>query len=498
MKRQQKLLLICLLCLPLSVKAQSHLSIPEALEDLDWLQKSLEYIHPRLYKYTEKESLDSLFEASRVEIREAGEKILALDLMSTVSRLNAQVNCGHLYTLPQFELKDEILGKKVMPFYVKVLNNELYVLDDCSGSQADLRGAKIASINGKQAKGILQLMKRGIATDGHIETRKDRLIDRYFNYTFHGFDLYYHLHVDRSETFRIEYQKLGEEEIRSIEVTGIGLAERKKRLEEMHEKDERLWHNTPSPKFEINAEDDYAILSLNRSFYNQEIDPAFDPFLQTVFQKLADEEIGHLILDLRNNEGGSEHQQMELMSYLYDQPFKLYQNIYLSHLDYRPLQEIIIERDPKDLLFNNDDQYMRKISSELWINNYKYSKNLKLQQPKENNFKGKLYVLINGITFSSAADLAADIRKTTDAIFIGEESGGTFEGPTGGNTIVIQLPHSKIMVRISPNIHMGYMYRKHPIGRGVLPDYEIAYSVEDCLKGKDLELKKALELIRNE
>ncbi|MEM8892211.1 MAG: S41 family peptidase, partial [Bacteroidota bacterium] len=211
-----------------------------------------------------------------------------------------------------------------------------------------------------------------------------------------------------------------------------------------------------------------------------------------------DKEINHLILDLRNNEGGSEHHQMEFMSYLYGKPFKLYQNIYLSHLDFRPLKEIIIERDPKDLLFNNDDEYMRKISSNLWINNYKYSRNLNLQPPKENLFKGKLYVLINGSTFSSAADLAADIRKTTEATFIGEESGGTFEGPTGGNTIVVQLPHSKIMIRISPNIHVGYMYQKHPIGRGVLPDYEIEYSIEDYLQRKDLELEKALELIRKE
>lgn len=498
MKGKQKLLLICLLWLPLSVTAQAPLSIPDALEDLNWLQKSLEYIHPRLYKYTDKESLDSLFEASRRKIEDAGEKILVLDLLSTVSKLNAQVNCGHLYTLPQFELKDEVLGKKVMPFYVKVIENELYILDDCSENPVNLKGAKIVSINGNRAGWILQEMRSGIATDGHIETRKNRLIERYFNNTFHGFDLYFHLHVDRSERFSIEFQKAGEDKIRSIELRGIGIEERKNRLAEMHAKDENLWHKTPSPRFEINAKEDYAILSLNRSFYNQEIDPDFDPFLQTAFQKLADEEIGHLVLDLRNNEGGSEHQQMELMSYLYDQPFKLYQNIYLSHLDYRPLKDIIIERDPKDLLFNNDDQYMRKISSELWISNYLYSKNLNFQQPKENTFKGKLYVLINGITFSSAADLAADIRKATDAIFIGEESGGTFEGPTGGNTIVIQLPHSKIMVRISPNIHMGYMYRKHPIGRGVLPDAEVVYSIEDYLLGKDLELEKALDLISKE
>ncbi|MBX2875133.1 MAG: hypothetical protein KTR30_23620 [Saprospiraceae bacterium] len=46
------------------------------------------------------------------------------------------------------------------------------------------------------------------------------------------------------------------------------------------------------------------------------------------------------------------------MAYLYDQPFKLYQNIYLSQLDFRPLKSIILEWDTLDLLFNNDDELL--------------------------------------------------------------------------------------------------------------------------------------------
>ena len=498
MKGPQKLLLTCLLWFPLIIQAQTSIRVQEAREDIDWLQKSLEYIHPRLYKYTEKEKLDSLFQAARTEIASSDKEILALDLLSIISKLNAEVNCGHLYTIPQYELKEEILQKKVMPLYLKVIGKNLYVLDDCSKSDENLSGAKILSINERKSSEILQLMKAGIATDGYIESRKNRLIERYMNHSFHGFDLYFHLQVDRTEEFRIQYQLPGEKEILRMDLQGIGMDERKQLLKELYGKDERAWQNTPSPTFELQKEEDYAILRLPRSFYNKDLDPDFDTFLKTAFQELKSKEIKHLILDLRNNEGGSEHHQMELMSYLYDKPFKLYQNIYLSHLDFRPLKEIIIERDPKDLLFNNDDQYMRKISSDLWINNYKYGRSLNLQPPKKNTFEGKLYVLINGITFSSAADLAADIRKTTEATFIGEESGGTFEGPTGGNTIVVQLPHSKIMIRISPNIHIGYLYRKHPIGRGVLPDHEVEYTIEDYLQGKDLELEKALELIRKE
>lgn len=188
---------------------------------------------------------------------------------------------------------------------------------------------------------------------------------------------------------------------------------------------------------------------------------------------------------------------MQLISYLYDKPFKLYQNIYLSKTDFRPLKPVIIERDTSQLLFNNDDEYMRKLNENLWINNYDYGDNLQLREPKSDVFKGKLYVLMNGICFSSAADLISDLKKTTNAVFIGEESGGMFEGPTGGDAIVIQLPNSKIMVRISPNLQIGYMYQKHPIGQGVLPDYKINYTIDDVLQQKDLEMELAKKLIQS-
>ena len=497
MRTINTILLFCLMCLSTKSQGQITFTNNEAKEDLDWLKTSLEYVHPRLYKYSEKKTLDSMFTHARRIIENSREGIAGLDFLSMVSKINAMVNCGHLYTIPQFGLKEEIIQKKVMPFYIKVLQDELFIIHDCSNKIDKLNGAKILSINGRNSSDILQDIREGIATDGHIQSRKNRLIERYFYNRFHGFDLYYHLHIDRSENFHVIYQQLGDDRIQQIDLKGIGIEERANRLNEMYAKDEKLWQNTPSPRFELNQEEDYALLSLSRSFYNKDIDPDFDLFLKNTFQELRNKGITNLILDLRNNEGGSEHHQIELMSYLYNKPFKLYQNIYLSHLDYRPLKEVIIERDPKDLLFNNDDEYMRKISNNLWINNYKYGKNLNLQKPMENVFKGKLFVLVNGITFSSAADLAADIRKTTEATFIGEETGGAFEGPTGGNTIVVQLPNSKIMVRISPNIHVGYMYKKHPIGRGVIPDYKIEYSIEDILKEKDLELHKAIELIKN-
>lgn len=492
---------ICLACFFLSIGAshqssgQSYpfkLTRSQAIEDLSALKFALEYTHPRLYKYDDKVTVDKRFDSLKTLI---GSEISTLNFLALVSVANASVHCGHLYTIPQDKLADAILNKMVLPFHVKVLDNKLFILNDCSKSSIP-DGSEIIRINSKSAREILTAIFPGIAADGYIQTRKLRLIERKFNNTFHGFDLYYYVHVDRSETFMVEYVDYRTKRKTIASIKGITLDERRTLEQEKNKVDEMAWFKQPSPRLEIDKSNNLAVLSLSRSFYNEAVDPNFDSLIKSAFQEIRKNDIKHLILDLRDNEGGNEHQQMEIMSYLYDHPFKLYQNIYLSHLDFRPLKHLIIERDTSKLLFNNDDEYMRKINDNLWINNYEYSENLTLRPPADNVFKGQLYVLINGLTFSSAGDLAADIQRTTDAIFIGEESGGANDGPTGGDNIVIQLPNSKIAVRISPNIQTGYMYQKRPIGRGVLPTHEITYTIKDVVEKKDLELNLAKTLIQ--
>jgi hypothetical protein len=494
-RRLLPLLIVLFFFFPInSVTAQTEqlvLSKEEALEDFQWLRFRLEYVHPRLYKYEDKKTVDARFGSLRSKI---SQPISGLDFLSLVSIMNASVHCGHLYTIPQDQLAREVISKSVLPFHVKILDEQIYIFNNCSNLSIP-DGSQILSINGRNTRYILNGISQGIAADGYIQTRKYGLMERYFYYLFHGFDLYYHLHIDRISTFKIEYLPYRSDKRKTITVNGLAIGEREKLLKQKHHIDEQAWFKSPSPTFELHEGKNYATLKVPRSFYDKKVDPDFDSLLRSAFRLIKEKNIQHLILDLRNNEGGSEYQQMELMPYLYDQPFKLYQNIYLSHLDFRPLKPVIAERDTAQLVFNNDDRYMRKINENLWINNYEYSDNLQLRPPKDEVFKGKLYVLMNGICFSSAADLISDINKTRKAVFIGEETGGTFEGPTGGDNIVIQLPHSKIMVRISPNIQIGYMYSKYPVGRGVLPDYPVKYSIGDIIAGKDLEMEIAISLI---
>ena len=62
---------------------------------------------------------------------------------------------------------------------------------------------------------------------------------------------------------------------------------------------------------------------------------------------------------------------------------------------------------------------------------YLYSTRFSKQKPpKPNNFKGKVYVLINGGSFSASSIISSNLKSTKRAIFVGEETGGAIMEPS--------------------------------------------------------------------
>jgi hypothetical protein len=122
-------------------------------------------------------------------VKQLNKEISGLDFLAIVSRTNAAMRSGHLYTIPQGQLAMEVLEKKVLPFHIKVLENKIYLFNDCSNSSIP-NGSQILSVNGKNDREIFDAIIPEIASDGYIQTRKFRLTERYIYHLFQGFDLY--------------------------------------------------------------------------------------------------------------------------------------------------------------------------------------------------------------------------------------------------------------------------------------------------------------------
>ena len=89
-------------------------------------------------------------------------------------------------------------------------------------------------------------------------------------------------------------------------------------------------------------------------------------------------------------------------------------------------------------------------------------------------FRGRLWVLTDGGTFSTAAEFCAVARSLGRATFVGEETGGTYEGNTSGTFAILTLPRTGVRVVIPLVRYVLAVKPSKSRGRGIIPDYPVA------------------------
>ena len=62
--------------------------------------------------------------------------------------------------------------------------------------------------------------------------------------------------------------------------------------------------------------------------------------------------------------------------------------------------------------------------------------------PKPNRFRGRVYILMDGASASTASEFLAVAHANKVGVFVGEESGGAYEGANGSSFINLELPRS--------------------------------------------------------
>lgn len=101
-------------------------------------------------------------------------------------------------------------------------------------------------------------------------------------------------------------------------------------------------------------------------------------------------------------------------------------------------------------------------------------------------------ILIGPYSFSACEDFLINIYEMPERpLLIGEETGGSTGAP-----LVITLPHEAV-ARIC-TLRALYPYSMKPfVGHGILPDIEVKSTINDCLKGIDVVMQKALDILNN-
>jgi len=118
------------------------------------------------------------------------------------------------------------------------------------------------------------------------------------------------------------------------------------------------------------------------------------------------------------------------------------------------------------------------------------------QQPSKPTFAGKVYILINGNSFSTTSEFLSHAHARKRAAFLGEGSGGGYYGNTSGPGAFLTLLNSKLQAYVPLMTYYMAVRDYKASSHGVVPDYPVQYTINELREGKDKELALALELAR--
>ncbi|MEP5612173.1 MAG: S41 family peptidase, partial [Cyclobacteriaceae bacterium] len=357
----------------------------KAVQDLDELQNELEKYHSGYNRYTPLDSMNLLFD----QVRKTLKPMSVIDFYKEVTLISSKIRCGHTrVSLPESSQEAFCSNNVFLPFTVSILDNKLYVRKSLATNLKP--GDEISAINGLKVSEILDTIFAHHSSDGFVTSNKRQLTALYFHYYF---ELYL---ADGSNSYQITLPDSSKtvEGKSWLDVEKIQSSSRPGAVME-------LQHSTNYSYMKIGS---FGESSLRNNGYN------YTQFLAQSFSDLKDRGVTNLILDLRGNGGGKDSFGALLVSYLVNDDFGYFEKIEVTE-EYDGYGDIV--RSGSSILMTSHS-------------------GLAVQSSKEDNFQGTLYLLTDGWTFSTAADVVSVLDNTNSAYIVGEETGGGRFGNTSG------------------------------------------------------------------
>ncbi len=468
-------LLIISLLLFSFTNAQKRIKPKKLIEDFDYLIAEFKLQHQGLYNYIDKNQTDKKIDSIRNTLRKPQSKLKFYEKLRYVIGLT---NEGHTsIELPKWTMIKLGLSKSFLPLTVKVFDDNLIISQNYGKNIKEIkRGAKIVSINDEKVSEILKELYNLIPTDGFNETSKKEWIGGI------NFSLLYRLVFGKQKKFKLELQEYGSKKLNTINIPAIRYTKFKNKNAQI-----KIVNYYDFDKFKFEQIND-SIAYLNiPSFGDDDID--YENFYQSNFKKIDSLKIKHLIIDVQANGGGTEGNENLLFSYLSNKIVKKYKDVTMLSKPYKTKkskQEYIEDG------WTLKDSIAKRGNFTLYSD---YYSDLRYKKPeKELIYKGKLYVLVGGRTFSGGAEFSSLIKMTNRGVFIGEETGGTYQGNVSGYSEYITLPNSKIEIKI-PIVHFKMNVSLQTIGRGVIPKYNVPQTTKDYLNGRNTKKDFTIKMI---
>jgi len=399
-------------------------------EDFNEMVELLLKKHPQPYAFTSKESLDKLIDDQYNKITDSTTMGRFIWICQEVV---AAIHCGHTFVWSN-ELH-KLPKSMVFPMNVRYDGSKLYIMDPKNNANSLSAGDEILTINGVDAETLRKEIFKHLSSDGYNEANKKENVNNYFRQMcamFYDFPNSYQVTVKHKE--KIEEIKLAKIENLAYTKTFLDHCENNLCL------DTDLERSTAR------------ITIRSFSYYKKQL-PVFKSFVDSCFQHINESQIKNLIIDLRNNGGGDPYCGAYLLQYITEKPFTY---------------------------FDKSVKWYRKLKKPI--------------QPKQNRFRNKPYILINGECFSTTGHFCSLVKENNLGIFIGDETGGTYTCNDFSKSY--KLDNTDLILRVPTRIvktTASTLTNKH----GIIPDHQVLPNIDNFLTSTDTVLNYTLKLIED-
>ncbi|WP_343657822.1 S41 family peptidase [Chryseobacterium sp.] len=426
--------------------------------------------HPGFYRYTDKGKFGLLIDSTQQSIQDS---LTQLQYYRKLKPLFAKIGCLHTgIELPE-ESKTYLNSNNLIPLelFVEAKTHKVLVSKNYSDNKNIQIGGEVVSINGIPILAILNKLLDAIPSDGYNQTEKILLL----NYRF---PFWYQEIIDAPKVFKVVVRSENAEQ--TFDLNGAS--------KDVFPPLGKLEKNYDSP-LEFEVKNGIAILKIH-SFADTAIKQSgqnFKKFIKDVFQTLQQQNIKDLIIDVRNNTGGTDDNAALLASFFFDKTFRYWDKIEVTEAVAKEIKGFnkMFYKKPEE----NNGLYLWKKS---WIT--KEFDYYEPQEPAKMNFKGNSYLLTNGLCLSSCADFTAVMSYNKKAVVIGQETGGGYHGNTSGMLSRATIP-TGLVITIPLQKYTNAVDLNKNFGRGTIPDHETATTFENWIGNKDVEMDYAIQLI---
>lgn len=468
-------------------------------KDLSVFKEIREKANSGLYKYLTKSQIDSIYTWADGEIEKS---FTYRAFYNVICKLTDYEGSVHNETSLPDKIKQNLSKEKsgYFPFPVKWIDGKWLI--NFENGEIPL-GAEIVSIDDVSIEEIISNFNKYYTTDG------DNLTGKRIGIRTH-FAKYYRLQYGLKNDFKVIYKFHNSNSVESKVIKSVSYSAYYNNFYKRYSsRFDNIYYQDLAEDQKYNfvkINDETAVLTIytfDMGDENSKEHLNYVKFLDSIFIQLKNESIKNLIVDVRQNGGGTDPNDIVTYSYLTQRNFQENKQAWISFKKI-PLLRYYNIGAPRFLRPLGVGKYNKEFQ-EIFPKeiNHRYYQNEKsvdhrIWTPNKNAFSGNIYLLVSPAVASAASLFAAMVAGNKNTITIGEETMGGYYGHNGHSPLEYKLPKSKIVTQFSVvNLEQDVPKKDNQIqGRGIITDYNVAQSYQDYLTQTDTQLNFVYDLIK--